>query len=142
MSQDFVKKTTKSLFPYKAVNARDSGGLYARDRGCVADNNRLLSRTSAVVARVSREQCNRICYPQVVSYWLLWHRVRPNSKRSMVSHSVLPTSIPFMTVAWFAVLGISQSGEAGYWDYDRKTKVNLIGGVGRAGRFEVHFVRY
>ena len=46
-----------------------------------------------------------------------------------------------MTVTWFAVSGIPQGVEAGNWDYDRITKVNLIGSVGRAGRFEVHFVR-
>ena len=50
------------------------------------------------------------------------------------------TSPAFMTVAWFAVSGILQGVEADNWDYDGTTKVNLIGGVGRAGRFEVHFV--
>ena len=54
MNQVFMKNTKKSTFPYKAVNARGSGGIYARDRGFVAGNNLLLSRTAAVVARVHR----------------------------------------------------------------------------------------
>ena len=129
MNQVFMKNTKKSTFPYKAVNARGSGGIYARDRGFVAGNNLLLSRTAAVVARVSQEQCNRICNSRVMPYRLLWYRGRPNSKRSMVSHSKTPTSVsPFMAVVWFAVLGISQGVEAGNRDYDGTTKVNLIGG--------------
>ena len=141
MSQVFMKNT-KNPLPHKAVNERVSIDLYARDRGCVAGNYRLLSRTAAVVARVSRTQCDSICYPQVLPYRLLRHRGRPNSRRSMASHSVLPTSVPpFMTIMWFAVLRIPQCVEAGNWGYNGTTKVNLIGGVGRAGRFEVHFVR-
>ena len=131
MSQVFVKNTNKFPFPNEAIDARGALGLYARDRGYVAGNNRLLSRTSAFVARVSQTHCDSICDPQVEPYRLLWHQGRPNSRRSVESHSVLPTNVPLMTVAWFAVSRIRQGAEAGNWGYEGKTKVNLIGGVER-----------
>ena len=58
----------------------------------------------------------------------------------MASLSVLPTSVPSMTVTWFAVSRILQGVEAGNWGYDGTTKVNLKSTSPPHTPDEVHFV--
>ena len=58
-----------------------------------------------------------------------------------MSHPVLPTSIhSFIKVAWFAASRLLQGVEVNDWDYGGTPKVNLMGSVGMAARFEVHLV--
>lgn len=74
----------------------------------MAGRNWLLGPAAAVVTIMLRAQHNSVSCLQVVSYELP-HRGRPNNRRDMASHCVLPAFIPpFMMVTQFVVSGITQ----------------------------------